>query len=427
MSQTFRAVRSARPTPKAQPGIGSQRVSTDPDLTKTVPMALQLGWTIAVLYNAPRQVSNDLDQLHSVEELDIRDRVSVEITRLESLVEGLGAPEAYAGRFDAKVAAVSRTWWVEDSGTRRQPPSNAEVPPRLVDLKSALVSLNLTVITQLAKCGVAVEVAYQLGRSLRDTVNPAAHRTSATDEHGTSPPPKLTDTQRIQESLRRDRVSIIQDWLTTLNPQFPKNAAKIVSSSLGRWSDLAEVTLNQNGPGSLRQGPFPWKGTQRREEFANKVAAGLLPQGDVWLSLLVGDQTTTDLLSPEGYVAAGDAALRRTSAIIGKVLWRYKWAFLLILAIVGLILVAAARYLGNAAQVFTSIAAVASALGVTWKGVGSAIPKLASDAEKPIFGLEEVEAMAWSITTLPDATVNMRGIRYLRKAGITPPVPLGRY
>jgi len=81
----------------------------------------------------------------------------------------------------------------------------------------------------------------------------------------------------------------------------------------------------------------------------------------------------------------------------------------------------------NAAQVFTSIAAVASALGVTWKGVGSAIPKLASDAEKPIFGLEEVEAMAWSITTLPDATVNMRGIRYLRKAGITPPVPLGRY
>jgi hypothetical protein len=77
--------------------------------------------------------------------------------------------------------------------------------------------------------------------------------------------------------------------------------------------------------------------------------------------------------------------------------------------------------------VWTSIAAIASAMGVTYKGIGAAIPKLAEDAEKPIFGLEQVEAMAWSITSLPEVNATQQGVRYLRTTGTAPEGPLGSF
>jgi hypothetical protein len=276
-------------------------------------------------------------------------------------------------------------------------------------------------LNQLTKCGPDVSLAYQAGRSLRDTVNPPLRPYA--ELPSPEPGEGYEDRQligRLMWAFSRDRVATIQEWLATLAPHFPdSNAARVVISSVGRWADFSGVTLDNDIPGT----PKP---SNSRKSIALAMMSRLFRQGDSWRGLLVGENTTDALLSPEGFVAAGDAALRRTARIIGKVVWRYKWVLLILAAVLAAVLTLSALYLGGASKVWTSIAAIAASLGVSWKGISAAIPKLAEDAEKPIFGLEEVEAMAWSVTTLPPNTdVTAAGVAYLRRAGVAPPAPLG--
>ena len=66
-------------------------------------------------------------------------------------------------------------------------------------------------------------------------------------------------------------------------------------------------------------------------------------------------------------------------------------------------------------------------LGVTAKGIGSTMARLCADAEKPIFTLEETDAMAWAVTTIPaNLKVTIRGVHALRRNGIPPTGPMGR-
>jgi len=401
-----------------------------PDLSKAVPPGLRLGWTMAVLYGvslaavrgAPESDPLQREQLRSEHELDPRGRINLEMTRLVALIRGLnGAGSPYEGKFSPDVAPVITAWWGAAEPASQAPPGDDVYKERVLALNEALPGFNLCVLTESATCGLELELGYETGRSLRDTVNPPEYKplpSTGTETNAETVVISLID--RLKQSLDRDRVAIIQEGLTVLAPHFPENAAKIVSSSLGRWSDLAQVTLVDGMPGRLR-GDSPAK----KQEFAGQMRPLLLRQGDTWLNLLVGDQTTSALLSPEGYVAAGDAALRRTADIIGKTAWRYKWALLALLVALGVVLAGAAVYLGGASKLWTSIAAFAGTIGVTWKGIANGIPRVAGDAERPIFGAEEVEAMAWSITTLPSVQATRRGVNYLRASGTGPRAPLG--
>jgi len=401
-----------------------------PDLSKAVPPGLRLGWTMAVLYRvslaavrgAPDSDALQRDQLRSEHELDPRGRINLEMTRLVALIRGLnGAGSPYEGKFSPDVAPLITAWWGAAEPASQAPPGEDVYKERVLALNEALPDFNLCVLTEAAKCGLELELGYETGRSLRDTVDPPEYTpqpsTGTASGAGNDVIPLL---DRLRQSLDRDRVAIIQEGLTVLAPHFPENAAKIVSSSLGRWSDLAQVALVDGTPGRLRN-----DSPAEKQKFAGQMRPLLLRQGDTWLNLLVGDQTTSALLSPEGYVAAGDAALRRTADIIGKTAWRYKWALLALLVALGVVLAGAAVYLGGASKLWTSIAAFAGTIGVTWKGIASGIPKVAGDAERPIFGAEEVEAMAWSITTLPSIQATRRGVNYLRASGTGPRAPLG--
>jgi hypothetical protein len=401
-----------------------------PGLSKAVPPGLRLGWTMAVLYGvslgvvrgAPDSDPLQREQLRSEHELDPRGRLNLEMTRLVALVQGLnGTGSPYEGKFSPDLAPVMTAWWGAAELASQAPPGDDVFKERVLALNEALPDFNLCVLTEAAKCGLELELGYETGRSLRDSVDPPEYRpvpSAATAGDGGKDVIPLID--RFKESLDRDRVAIIQEGLTVLAPHFPVDAAKIVSSSLGRWSDLAQVTLVDGNPGRLRR-----DSQGAKNEFAGQMRPLLLRQGDTWLALLVGEQTTSALLSPEGYVAAGDAALRRTAQIIGKVAWRYKWALLVLLAALWVVLAGAAIYLGGASKLWTSIAAFAGTIGLTWKGIANGIPKLAGDAERPIFGLEEVEAMAWSITTLPSVKATRAGVNYLRASGTGPRAPLG--
>jgi len=87
------------------------------------------------------------------------------------------------------------------------------------------------------------------------------------------------------------------------------------------------------------------------------------------------------------------------------------------------------RDIAGAGKVWTQIAAVSGGLGITVKGMSCAMARFSEDAEKPIFGLEKIDAMAWAVTTIPGSVqkkLDGQGVRVLRRSGIPAPGPLER-
>jgi hypothetical protein len=346
---------------------------------------------MAVLYGKIEPIPvGAVPGLPTANELQPADRRRLESERLGHLLRRLAAMPGFAGSsLPTKVPAP-------DGGEEAW-----EEPLR---------KLNLEILCALAATRQATLLAYQLGRSLRDTANPP-------DQH----PPKPT----LSRVFARDRIATLQGWLAELSSDLPPHAelssglpsqaAAVVAASLGRWSEFATVTAGTSSA-RLNSGGGP----------AETMYTYLLRQGDLWLMLLTGAYSTSGLLSPEGYVAAGELALSR-SATISRGILRHYWPALLVGAIaLAAILYLAIKYLGGAAKVWTSITAIVGSLGITAQAVTSTTARLAAEAERPVFGAAEEDVMAWAITTLPPLRLSPRQVRRLRKAGIAPPASLAR-
>jgi hypothetical protein len=225
--------------------------------------------------------------------------------------------------------------------------------------------------------------------------------------------------------LAHGRIAKLQEWLGTLSDALPDKTAAVVAGSLGRWSDFAAMAFGSEE--AAKPAPSRLKSASDKTPVTSSMRNYLLAQGDVWLMLLTGEQATDGLLTPEGYVAAGEAALHRSGVIIRGVIRHYWAALLLIAAALGVILFLAAANLGGAGKVWTSIAAIACSLGASAQTIASRTSRLASEAGKPVFTMSEEDAMAWAITTLPEANFTFRGVRHLRRAGIQPTATLSRF
>ncbi len=413
-----------------------------PQKSEAIALAVDAGWTMALLFGelrpvVPGQQSDTSDRLPTEHELPPYQRTQLEGKRINALLARLGAllletPDPKPGVPRVTLSAGS--------------PAAAGALDR-----AGLTQANLEILEWLACAGREYGIAYQLGRSLRDTANPPvrqdgersdADKKDITDRENQLTPKKASEDPReaakqqkdaedrsnwefgareaLTKQLSRVRVTKVQEWLSTLTPYLPVDAAAIVGASIGRWADLTNTIFDTDSPSRLSRG-------QSKLEVAGELTKSLLPQGDAWINLLVGAESSDGLLTPEAYVAAGEAALDRTARILRKIATRY-WYVLAILAIaVAAALYFAARDVGGAAKVWTQIATVAAALGITAKGIGTAMARLSAGAEKPIYGLEKVDAMAWSVTTIPDdLKLTIRGVSALRQSGITPPSPMGR-
>ena len=346
-------------------------------------LALEAGWTMAVLYGKIEPIPRgEFPGLPTANELQPAERRKLESERLGHLLRRLAAMPGFAGSsLPTEVPA---------------PDENEEA------WEQALRGLNLDILCALAATRQQTRLAYELGRSLRDTANPP-------DQH----PPNRT----LSRVFARDRIATLQGWLAELSSEFPPQTAVVVAASLGRWSEFATITAGTSSA-RLTSGD--------RTKLAATMYKYLLRQGDLWLMLMTGAYSTSGLLSPEGYVAAGELALGRSATIIRGVLKHY-WAALLVGAIaLGAILYLAVTYLGGAAKVWTSIAAIAGSLGITVQAVTSATARLAAEAERPVFAAAEEDVMAWAITTMPPVRLDRRSVRQLRQAGIAPTSSLGR-
>ena len=376
-----------------------------PPLT-SVQLALRAGWTMAVLYgNSPPMSANGPKQLPTVDELPPGQRQELELGRLHHILKDLAHLPGFAG-----------------SGLPTTVPAHNAA-------EAQLEALNLAILEALAATQPENELAYELGRSLRDTVNPPQDRNHPPD---TNEPGSLVPA--LSGMLAHGRIAKLQEWLATLSPQFPKHTAAIVAASLGRWSDFAAVTISTGTKKHLEKKNWNVVGANPYHRWTNRdlaVAAAamrdhLLPQGDLWLMLLSGARATTGLLSPEGYVAAGEAALRRSASILRRIV-RHNWfAWLIVGAALGGLLYLSIQNLDGAAKVWTSIATVGGTLGIASRSIASTVSRLTAEAERPIFAMAEEDAMAWAITTLPPVSLRPLGVRHLRKAGIAPTSELGR-
>jgi hypothetical protein len=394
-------------------------------------LAVEIGWTMALLFGGLRQTAAAAqDRLPTEHELAPPQRIAVEVERVNSLLGQLGKLLGPGPQPPEVPAVAPITGAVDDIAHAWKPDESSQ---------DSLGKINLKILTWLAGTDRDLGIAYQLGRSLRDTANPplrapgdapapssapvdaAAPSSAAPASAAEDPAPSSAAEDALKNQLSRPKVARLQGWLSTLAPRLPADSAAIVSASMGRWCDLTSTIFLPDTPGKL----------SGRSPSSSAVAAGLhaslAPQGDTWLNLLVGTESAEVLLTPEGLVAAGEAALSRTARMIRKILVHY-WFGLLILAVtLGVILYLTAQDLSGAGKVWTEIAAIAGTLGVTAKGVSSSMARLSKNAEKPIFGLEKVDAMAWAVTAIPGGLkLNARGVRAIRSSGIRPPGPLGR-
>jgi hypothetical protein len=352
----------------------------------TIQLALYAGWTMAVLYgNLPDQPT-EIAELRTVNELQPPQRRELELARLQYLLKQL-----------ARVPAIAQ------ADLMPKIPASADN----VEFNDEITDLHLAVLKALTAGPPDALLAYQLGRSLRDTVNPPLVRA----------PGSTAPTSALARQLRRDRIAKLQEWLATLAQGLPPHAAPVVATSLGRWSEFAAITLGTNS--KLISGD--------QSGIETEICKYLLPQGDAWLMLLTGARPTAGLLSPEAYVAAAEEALQRSARSIRQVLQHYWFAVVIAAAALGGVLYLVISNLGGAAKVWTSIAAVGTSLGISANSIMSTTRRLAAEAERPVFAMAEEDAMAWAVTTMPpEVNITRQGARKLRKAGVAPPSTLGR-
>lgn len=468
----------------ANPTDGDSAASSQADpnsqlKSQAVPLAVEIGWTMAVLYRVVEPQPDDNqpsvpDELPTEHELSPEDRKALEQGRVNVLLAQLRkllpagadvvADIRLSGSDDGQASAASPAPDPDHAPAPNPdnvpalnadnapapdpdhaPAPNADNAPALNADQQTLVDANLKILEWLACAGRDFGLAYQLGRSLRDTANPPLRRDRARLAQGEQeiqarnrkaqkqPNGNLTAAMAKKQAtwefevrdglvrqLCRPRVATLQEWLSTLEPYLPEDSATIVSVSIGRWSDLVSTIFDKNTPGGLRR----FRG-QSQLYVAGELAHDLLPQGDAWLDLLIG-AASSQKLTPEGYVAAGEAALGRTARIVKRIAAHYWFVLVILAAALGGALYFAESGIGGAGRAWTEIAAVASTLGVTWKGIATAVARFSKQAEKNIYDLEKIDAMAWSVDTFPaELKLNGSGVRALRRSGILPPGPMG--
>ena len=369
-----------------EPGQVAPATPIVPAPLTAIQLALYAGWTMAVLYGNLQDQPDDIPELRTVNELQPPQRRELELARLQHLLEELSCVPAI--RPADLTAKVPRGAAVADA------------------LSPSLTDLHLAILEALTASPPDTLLAYQLGRSLRDTVNPPLQQPDASK-------PAVP---ALVRQFGRKRIATMQEWLATLAGQLPPHAASVVATSLGRWSEFAGVTVGT--PSQLKR--------HDRATIETTMCQYLLPQGDTWLMLLTGARPTAGLLSPEAYVAAAEEALHRSAVTVRQVLKHYWLAAIIIAAAVGGLLYLVLSNLAGASLVWSSIATVGGGAGLSVNAITSTTRKLAVEAGAPVFAMAEEDAMAWAVTTMPKLDLSRRGIRKLRKAGIAPPTTLGR-
>ena len=350
--------------------------TTAPPADPAVNAGFSAGWLIAQLHGPilTRPVTASA-ALPTVRELARADRIALTFDQLDALLTGPLASKlpTQHGHHAVTTDALRSAW-------------SSEMPNNLDDLRTAVETMHRALLARLTVANGTVGSAYSLGRSLSDTCWLPHNR----DDFATQ--------------FNKYRLANLQGWLADVAPHLPKLVAGAVSAGLDHWAAWLSV-----------HNDLDWNADGRTVENAARA------QGEHWRSLLAGDKDPISLLSPEGYVEAGEAALRRAGAIIRRAAAAFWMPLAVVAAATVLVLGLSLYYSAGTAKVWTSLASIAAGLGVTGKSLQTAAKRLASDASKPLLELADSDAIGWAATYLPAVNTTRTQQRHLRRHGIASP------
>jgi hypothetical protein len=226
--------------------------------------------------------------------------------------------------------------------------------------------------------------AYGLGRALADTCR------------------KPRNAKELANEFREHRIGNLRGWLDELSTALPSHSAHSVATSLDKWSTWTQqartVLISVDDPKA--PGKPGLEGPDGKVLTEEDVLARVHRQGDLWRAVIAGEKRPQETLELDNYAkAAGDSA-KRMAAAARRVVWHFKLLSLLILALIvgGIALIVA----GGPAKSVAGATSLLSAVGLTWKGLGGSLGKLAGKLEQPVWGAVIDLAVTDAITLLPN-------------------------
>lgn len=212
-------------------------------------------------------------------------------------------------------------------------------------------------------------MSYGLGRLLADTVLLSCSGQPET----------------FAERFDHYRLGNARHWLDDLTTSFGPRATAAVSASLTAWE--------------------AWIDSQRRKDPAGldeNVLRALHSQGELWRRLLSGEKDPIQLLSPRDYVEAGERLVQRGLEITTGYLRRW-WPVITAFGLAtGAVIWAALSYApAGTDRVTAVIVSAATALGLSWKGLGATLGKALTKTETALWASEVNVAIDKAVTMLP--------------------------
>jgi hypothetical protein len=349
-----------------------------------VQRAFRLGWRFAQLYHNPHRATLEASARNG--------KLPKHLPSLSELSDG-NRTELILREIQHDVAAIKPALSAADDPVSLDTLLNVMRGP--IDSKgkkTQIVETFRLLRIQIGADDARLSTAIDLGRMLADTVIPPDASGSFKAEF---------DHYRLQNAY---------DWLEDLHTSFPKNAADAVRGSLQYWEEWA------NNPSIAARAAD--------DTYAKRA---LTLQGERWRRLLSGEIFAESLLAAENYRQAASEYLSRTARLTLSFVRRYWPAVTLVLGGTGAIIWTILNYAPTgAASVAAVIATAAGSLGISWKGVGSTLGKVAAKLEQPLWTAEVLEAIIVA-TFIPPVKMKSREFASLRKQAGEPkalPAPL---
>jgi hypothetical protein len=348
--------------------------SPPPNLGETTRAAIMAGWIVSQLHGPilDRPTAKG-DELPSVSDFDRGSAVELALQRLQALMSGPLAKALTPQHDQAELdlTAVRQAW-------------NSQTPDECTGFKSAIETFHLALLTRLTVSAQIYGSAYSVGRTLSDICW------------------QPTDLDSLRQQFAKAQLSNLHAWLTDIDAYVP-TCAKAVATSLDHWGTWLEVS------------EIDWNADQ------NTILDALHSQGGHWRSILIDDQNPTFLLTPEAFVEAGEAALRRAGHISIRVIVQFWWLFLILVLATAAVIVVAFENTNGAARVWTTAVSLLASIGVTGTTIRTTARNLATEAGHTLFNLEEVDAVSWAVTWLPPIPASAGTRRQLRRRGVASP------
>jgi hypothetical protein len=245
--------------------------------------------------------------------------------------------------------------------------------------RSLLVSFNAA--------GAPYGKAYGLGRALADTCRPAQ-----SDED-------------LSDGFAPHRLEQLKQWLDDLASALPPHAAKAVIQSITWWRDTVylrdgtdEGQRRRALVGSVRSDAPGLRHTVRpNPKLAGGSSASLTElmqplerQGELWRVVLTGEKDPLDLLSPEGYIAAGRRVVRAGRRMVAQAMFSAPLTslagFLLITligaAVIWVVAQSSATHGGRLAGYLVAVGGYLATLG---RVVGPRLRSVSHSMERPLW------------------------------------------